>query len=156
MFMNWIALVLAATIAAAASLFAADEAAIHTAAGLQWGDGPARLPAGAKMTVLDGDPGKPGSFTVRLKLPAGYKIMPHTHPAAERVTVISGTLQIGMGDQLDHGAGRKLSAGDFVVFPKGSSHSAWTSEETVIQLQSEGPFDMDYANPADDPRAQKK
>ena len=105
--------------------------------------------------MLDGDPGKPGSFIVRLKMPDGYKIMPHTHPAAERVTVISGTLHIATGDKFDENAGRKLSTGDFVVFPKGSKHSAWTTEETVVQIQSEGPFEMQYANAADDPRKQK-
>ena len=108
------------------------------------------------MIVLDGEPGKPGSFIARLKMPAGYKIMPHTHPVAERVTVISGSVHIETGDKLDESAGRKLSAGDFVVFPKDSKHSAWATEECVIQIQSEGPFDMEYADPADDPRKQKR
>src|ERR1700751_2582121 len=65
---------------------------------LVWNDAPPGLPPGAKMAVLDGDPNKPGSFTVRLQTPDGYKIMPHTHPTAERVTVISGTAHLGAGD----------------------------------------------------------
>src|SRR2546421_4928573 len=68
---------------------------------LQWGDGPAGLPAGAKMAVLDGDPAKKGSFTVRLQTPDGYKVAPHTHPTAERITVITGTFHLGMGDKFD-------------------------------------------------------
>jgi quercetin dioxygenase-like cupin family protein len=108
------------------------------------------------MTVLDGNPAERGTFIARLKMPAGYKIMPHTHPVAERVTVISGTLFIAIGDKLDGANARKLGPGDFVVFPKGSKHSAWAIEECVIQLQSEGPFDMEYVNAADDPRKQNK
>ena len=146
-------------LAAAGSLFAQAtpaEPTVHTTERLQWRDGPARLPGGAKMTVLDGDPAQAGSFTTRLKMPAGYKIMPHTHPVAERVTVISGSVFIGTGDKLDESTGRKLSAGDFVVFPKGSKHYAWATEEAVIQIQSEGPFAMEYVDPAHDPRQQKK
>lgn len=165
--MKWIALIattslLAASAAAeeksksgAASKAVTAEPTIHVAENLQWGDAPPRLPAGGKLTVLDGDPGARGPFIARLKMPAGYKIMPHTHPAAERVTVISGTLHIATGDKLDEGAGRKLNAGDFVVFPKGSKHSAWVTEESVIQIQSEGPFDMSYVDRAHDPRQKK-
>jgi len=173
--MKYIAIVAAVTLIPAGSLIAAEEkkesksssaAAAKSAAGepniqaadsLEWADAPPGLPAGGKLTVLDGDPGKRGSFIARLKMPADYKIMPHTHPAAERVTVISGTLYVGTGDTLDENAGRKLSAGDFIVIPKGSKHSAWTAtEEAVIQIQSEGPFDVYYTNTADDPRKQKK
>ena len=154
--MKSIVAIAAAILVVTGSALAGDEPTIRTAAGLQWSDAPPRLPAGGKMTVLDGDPSKPGSFIARLKMPAGYRIMPHVHPAAERVTVISGTLHIATGDQLDQTAGRQLNAGDFVVFPKGSKHAAWAVEECVIQIQSEGPFEMNYVNPADDPRKGKK
>src|SRR6266487_3025896 len=60
------------------------EHKIVTANDIQWADAPPSLPAGAKMAVLDGDPGKAGSFTIRLKMPAGYKIPAHTHPTTER------------------------------------------------------------------------
>src|SRR5688572_6229172 len=39
-----------------------------------WSDGPASLPAGGKMAVLYGDPGKGGLFILRAKFPANYKI----------------------------------------------------------------------------------
>jgi quercetin dioxygenase-like cupin family protein len=35
-----------------------------------------------------------------LKLPDGYRIAPHWHPQRENVTVITGTLKVGMGDGL--------------------------------------------------------
>ena len=73
---------------------------------IKWGDAPPALPPGAKMAVLDGDPNKKGPFTIRLQSPDGYKVAPHTHPTTERITVISGTCHLGMGDNCDEGAGR--------------------------------------------------
>ena len=52
---------------------------------------------GAKAAVLEGDPSKEGMFTVRIKMPAGYVIPPHTHPKIERVTVLSGELGLAWG-----------------------------------------------------------
>lgn len=123
---------------------------------LQWSAAPSGLPPGAQMAVLDGDPTKPGSFTVRLKSPAGYKIMPHTHPTPERVTVISGAVHLAMGEKFDESAGRELGPGSFVVLPARMAHFAWTKDETIIQINSEGPFQIKYVNPADDPRGEKK
>ena len=123
---------------------------------LQWGDAPPSLPPGAKMAVLDGDPTKPGPFTVRMKSPAGYRVPPHTHPTTERVTVISGSFRIGMGDKLDEANAPELGPGSFVVMPAGMKHFAMASAESIIQINSEGPFQINYVNPADDPRNAKK
>jgi hypothetical protein len=49
---------------------------------LIWVDPPPALPKGPTMAVLAGDPGKPGPFTIRTKLPPGYRIPPHWHPTA--------------------------------------------------------------------------
>src|SRR6187401_1373243 len=87
--------------AAAAKEATTEHHLIKTPSDLKWADAPPSLPAGAKIVVLDGDPGKPGPFTIRLQAPAGYKIPAHTHPTAEHITVISGTLNFGMGDKLD-------------------------------------------------------
>lgn len=123
---------------------------------LKWTDAPPGLPAGGKIAVLDGDPTKPGSFTMRLQTPDGYKIMPHTHPSAEHVTVISGMLHLGMGDKFDESAGRQLDPGGFAVMPAGMKHFAWMTGETVVQIHGTGPFQIKYVNPADDPRNAKK
>lgn len=123
---------------------------------MQWGEIPPGLPAGGKMAVLDGDPNKKGSFTVRLKAPDGYKVAPHTHPTAERLTLISGTLHLGTGEKLDEAAAREMAPGSFAVLPAGMKHFAWSSGESVVQIQSEGPFQIKYVNPADDPRNAKK
>src|SRR5438552_11662480 len=63
---------------------------------------------GAKLAVVQGDPGKEGPFVYRVKFPANYKIAPHYHKAAENVTVLSGTFFIGMGEKFDQGSGKEL------------------------------------------------
>jgi hypothetical protein len=117
-----------------------------------WGPGPASIPAGAQAAVLEGDPTKPGPFTLRLKLPDGYRIAPHYHPADERVTVIQGTFGMGMGEKFDQAAGRELAAGSFAVMPTGTRHFVWTKGETIVQLHGIGPWGLTYVNSADDPR----
>lgn len=117
-----------------------------------WQPGPPALPAGAQMAVLSGDPKQPGPFTMRLKTPAGYKIPPHTHPADENVTVISGKFQISMGDSFDQSKGKPLGPGAFFSMPAGMHHFAWSPEESVIQLHGIGPWDIRYLSPSDDPR----
>jgi|ERR1700730_151304 len=123
---------------------------------MQWGEAPPGLPAGGKMAVLDGDPNKKGSFTVRLKAPDGYRVAPHTHPTAERLTIISGTLHLGTGEKVDEAAAHEMAAGSFAVLPAGMKHFAWSTGESVVQIQSEGPFQIKYVNPSDDPRNTKK
>jgi quercetin dioxygenase-like cupin family protein len=118
---------------------------------LKWMPAPTFLPKGAELAVLSGDPEKAGSFTVRLKAPAGYKIPAHKHPTAERVTVISGAFNFGMGDKLDEAKAKKMASGGFVDLPANMNHFAFMSTETVVQIDSEGPFAITYANPADDP-----
>jgi len=119
---------------------------------MKWGPAPPVLPKGAQMAVLAGDPGKAGPFALRLKMPSGYKIPAHQHPTAETVTVISGNFGFGMGDKLDEGKSDKLGAGGFVDLPANMNHYAFSGGgEVVVQINSEGPFAIKYANPADDP-----
>jgi anti-sigma factor ChrR (cupin superfamily) len=80
---------------------------------IKWQEGPKSLPTGAKLAVLEGDPTKEGYLVMLLRLPDGYSIPPHTHPNTERLTVISGTFNIAMGEKLDKQSGRKMPAGTF-------------------------------------------
>lgn len=131
----------------------AAEAFIGSApAAMTWGQAPAALPPGAQAVKLEGDPGKPGFFAMRLKVPAGYKIMPHHHPGTERVTVIEGTFSLGMGEKWDDAALVSYPAGSYVSIPKGHRHFAQFKEGAVIQLTSLGPWGITYVNPGDDPR----
>lgn len=129
-----------------------DGHKMATAREIQWSPGPASLPAGAQATTLYGDASKEGLFAIRLKLPAGYAIPPHTHPRPEVVTVISGTFHLGMGEVVDRTKTKALPAGSFFAFAPGMAHFAFTDEETVVQLNSVGPWGLSYVNPADDPR----
>ena len=121
------------------------------ASAVTWGPAPDALPKGGEMAGLSGDAGKSGPFTVRLKMPAGYKIPAHKHPHTERITVISGELYFGTGDKLDEKEASKLGSGGFVELPANTNHYAFTKEPTVIQIGGEGPFGIMYVNPADDP-----
>jgi hypothetical protein len=134
----------------------ATDLAVYTAKEMSWTDAPPVLPRGAKVAVLEGDPSKEGPFVMRLKMPDGYKIAPHTHPKPERVTVISGTFHVGMGERFDPDKGREMPAGAFGTWPAGMKHYVWTKGETVIQLHGVGPWSLTYVNPEDDPRGPKK
>jgi hypothetical protein len=119
---------------------------------LKWMDGPPGLPAGARFTVLDGDPSKEGLFTIRAIVPANYKIPAHWHPSTENVTVLEGTLYMGMGQKLDESKATALTAGGFTALPGKMGHFVFTKESAVIQVHAMGPFAITYYNPADDPR----
>jgi quercetin dioxygenase-like cupin family protein len=132
---------------------AADEhMAVVSPDGLKWGAAPPAFPKGAQLAVVSGDPSKEGLYVIRLKVPAGYKVPAHTHPNDENVTVISGTLNIGMGDKLDEKKGDAVKAGGFALAQKGMQHYAWFTEDTIIQIHGMGPQGIIYVNPADDPR----
>jgi quercetin dioxygenase-like cupin family protein len=132
------------------------EMALHAPTAIEWKDGPASLPAGAKFAVLEGDPTKEGPFVMRLKVSDGYHIAPHTHPKTERVTVISGTMLLVMGDNLERSNAKKLPTGTYGFWPAGMKHAAWFEGETIIQIHGIGPWQINYLNPADDPRNAKK
>jgi quercetin dioxygenase-like cupin family protein len=123
---------------------------------IQWQVNPPSLPPGAKMVVLDGDPSKPGFFTIRGWMPGGYRIPPHYHPNAERVTVLSGTMYLGEGDKFDESVAKPLPAGSYSSMPAGMHHFAFAKGETVIQVSSLGPWGIIYVNPTDDPRNAKR
>jgi quercetin dioxygenase-like cupin family protein len=133
-----------------------SEMGFYSPISIEWKPGPAAIPAGARMAVLEGDPTKEGTFVVRFQFPEGYHIPPHTHPKTERVTVISGTLFLAMGENLDRSAAQTLTAGTYSFWPPGMKHTAWSGGETVIQLHGIGPWQINYVNPADDPRNVKK
>ena len=103
--------------------------------------------------MLEGNPKEKGFFTLRLKVPAGYKIPPHFHPVRERVAVLSGKMLLGFGDTFDRSGMREMDAGSYVSLTPNSSHYVEALEETVLQLTSIGPWDLKYVNPKDDPRS---
>ncbi|HEX6503674.1 MAG TPA: cupin domain-containing protein [Terriglobales bacterium] len=128
----------------ARNAFAADQ--------IQFGPAPAFLQPGAQLAVLEGDPGaSSGDFTVRLKMPADYKIAPHWHPKRENVTVISGALKVGMGDKFDSSKMGTFAAGSFAYLDPDMHHYVMASGETVVQVHGMSPLQFNYVNPEDDP-----
>ncbi|HYF59789.1 MAG TPA: cupin domain-containing protein [Burkholderiaceae bacterium] len=132
---------------------AQDHHATVKAEELKW-TAPAAYAKGAQLAVVRGDPSKEGMYVVRLKVPAGFRIAPHSHPNDENVTVLSGTFNIGTGDRFDESKGTRIRPGGYSFVMKGMTHYAWFPEETVIQLHGMGPQGITYVNPSDDPRKQ--
>lgn len=129
----------------------ADDASFVNPASIKWGDAPPVMPKGAKIAVLSGDPSKAGPTTMRLMVPANYKIAPHTHTKDENLTILSGALYLGMGDKVEPAKAHALPAGGFHHLPGNTVHYAFTKAPTVVQINLDGPFDIVYVNPADDP-----
>ncbi|HXG63649.1 MAG TPA: cupin domain-containing protein [Blastocatellia bacterium] len=120
---------------------------------IKWGECPPALPPGAQCAVIEGDMKAANAlFAFRVRMPDNYRIAPHFHPADEHVVVISGVFNMGLGDKLDTSASHPMTAGSFMVMPKGTRHFAWTKGETIIQVYAIGPWGLTYVNPKDDPR----
>jgi quercetin dioxygenase-like cupin family protein len=134
----------------------ATQHTLLTPQDVKWGDPPPVLPSGAKFAVVEGDPKAPGQLvSFQLKMPDGYKIPPHFHPADEHVIVLQGTFNMGLGDKLDQTASKPLQAGSFAIMPKGEHHYGWAKGETIVQVYAIGPWGLTYVNAADDPRKAK-
>jgi quercetin dioxygenase-like cupin family protein len=131
---------------------ASPHAQTYTAEAIQWSPAPASLPAGAQLAVLAGDPKQSGPFTIRLRFPDGYMVAPHTHPAREHVTVISGTFAWAMGDKFDASKLQSFTEGSYLYMEPGTPHYVMAKGETVVQVNAMGPWAVNYVNPADDPR----
>jgi hypothetical protein len=119
---------------------------------IAWGPAPAFVPAGAQLAVLEGNPGATsGDYTVRVKMPDGYRLPPHWHPNRENVTVISGTFKVGMGDQFDTTKMGDFPAGSFAFLDPDMHHYAMASGEVVVQVHGASPLQFNYVHPEDDP-----
>ena len=122
---------------------------VMSPAELTWNDLPS-LP-GVKIAVIEGPLTQAVPIMFRLKFPANYQVPPHSHPGIEHITILSGTLNMGMGDMFDKTKTRALTPGSVAIMPPGTHHFVWTNEETVGQVHSTGPWLVTYVNPADDP-----
>jgi quercetin dioxygenase-like cupin family protein len=132
------------------------ETNAFTPAAIPWGPPPPFVPSGAQLAVLEGNPGAAsGDYTVRLKMPDGYRIAPHWHPYRENVTVISGTFKVGMGDTFDKNKMTTFPAGSFAFLDPDMHHYAMASGEVVVQVHGTAPLQFNYVNPQDDPSRNK-
>lgn len=143
-----------ALVALSASLLFAQGKPASKAPALVWGPAPAAFPTGAQMAVVSGDPGKPAPFVVALRMPAGYKILPHFHPMDEIVEVKSGDFLYGMGNTFDVAKAKHMKVGEKGTIPAAMHHYAMAKRATVVTVSAMGPFAMTYVNAKDDPRNQ--
>jgi len=123
---------------------------------IPYGPAPSFVPAGAQLAVLEGDPSaSTGDYTVRVKMPNGYRIPPHWHPHRENVTVISGNFKVGMGDTFDESKMTTFGTGSFAYLDPSMHHYAMADGEVVVQVHGMSPFQFNYVNPSDDPSKKK-
>lgn len=135
---------------------ASTEKHAFTPDAIPYGPPPPFLAPGAQLAVIEGDPGaQTGGYTVRLKMPDGYRIAPHWHPLRENVTVISGTFKVGMGDRFDESKMVSFPAGSFAYLDPDMHHYAMASGEVVVQVHGKSPLQFNYVNPSDDPSKKK-
>src|SRR5256885_14850740 len=125
------------TVSAAPVAQAQSPMALFPGAELAWKDGPASLPQGAKMAVLEGDPTQPGMFTMRLRFPDGFQVFPHWHTQTEHVTIVAGTLHLGMGERFARASTRTLVTGSFGHWPPGTRAFSLAPGETHPQLRGQ-------------------
>jgi quercetin dioxygenase-like cupin family protein len=106
---------------------------------LKWTDNP--YVHGLQTAVLFGDPSADGPYVARLKIPAHFRLEPHSHPDdARTVTVISGTLHFAFGEEYDEATLQAMPPGAFITEPKNMPHYAQTREEEVIlEIHAIGP-----------------
>jgi len=121
------------------------------AASIKWGPPPPSLPPGSKIAVIAGDPSKPGPFVIRAQVPAGYKVAPHWHPGDENLTILSGTIALGMGETWDESKMQSVGAGGYAALPAQMRHYFLAKTAATFQVHGMGPFTVNYINSADDP-----
>ena len=108
------------------------------------------FPTGIKLAAISGDPAGQGDYTIRLGFPDGYRFPPHWHPNTENVTILSGSMQLAMGDQVDDSKLVTYEPGDFLFLPATMPHFGGVKGETVVQLHGQGPFVINLAKPGTD------
>jgi hypothetical protein len=124
--------------------------------GLTWGPAPPGLPAGAKVAVVSGDPGKAGPFTVRVDMPPDYAIRPHFHPTGETLRVLEGTVHLGHGAKWNEQAMKEMATNTPVTLGPKEPHFLHAGSHVVLEVQSTGPFAITYVASKDDPRSSSK
>jgi hypothetical protein len=123
---------------------------------IPYGPPPPFIAPGAQLAVLEGNPGATsGDFTVRVKMPDGYRFAPHWHPNRENVTVLSGTFKVGMGDRFDESKMGEFPAGSFAYLDPDMHHYAMAKGEVVVEVHGMAPLQFNYINPDDDPSRKK-
>jgi quercetin dioxygenase-like cupin family protein len=100
---------------------------------------------GRERAQLFGDSSQGSTWIDRVKIPSGARVLAHTHPQNELVTVIEGTWYLGEGAKFDSAKLKGYPAGSFIVIPAGIPHFVAAKEGTVVvQLNGIGKFQTNY------------
>ena len=111
---------------------------------MQWFT-PSYYKDGRQRARLLGDSSKGGPWVDRVKIPNGGRVLAHTHPNDEQVTVIEGTWYMGEGERFDPVKLKGYPAGSFIIIPAGLPHFVAAKDGLVIvQLSGTGKFGTDY------------
>jgi anti-sigma factor ChrR (cupin superfamily) len=116
----------------------------------QWQE--SKLTPGVSVMTLLGSRTTPGPYVYRVKARNGVRIPPHWHTQTMHLTVLSGRFVMAMGESLDSIKAKSYDPGSFLVLPARMRHIEWFEGETVVQVETEGPLETVFLNPADDPR----
>lgn len=128
---------------AGAVVFAAGGPTVVAPSQVQWSAGTGPL-KGTQVANIFGNPAKPGAFVTRVRIPDGLTLAPHFHPVLENVTVLQGTLMIGVGDKVNKAKMISLPAGSFFSVPARVHHYAIAKGDTIIQINDVGPWAMTF------------
>ena len=108
---------------------------------------------GVSTAIAEGDPTRPGPFTMMLKLADGAWLPPHWHNVDKRLYVIQGELLMGMGEKVDAAAAKPLARGGVAVVPANTRHFEGGKGETVVALTAIGPFQTTFVTAPTSPAA---
>jgi quercetin dioxygenase-like cupin family protein len=112
-------------------------------ADLKWKSNPTLH--GLETAILFGNPDAPELYIQRIKIPAGTRLVPHSHPNSMRmVTVLSGTLYFAFGEKFDESKLTALPPGTFFTEPKDLPHYSMAKEDVILQFNASGPAGTNY------------
>lgn len=115
---------------------------------IDWKPGPAHLPSGCEIAVLEGNPKSADLFTARFRLEKGFVMPPHTHPKDERVTVLEGKVSVAFGRDETHDQAKQFGPGDYYVNRRGAVHTVWADETAIVQVTGIGPWEARFVETA--------
>lgn len=118
---------------------------------LRWAN-PGSIPRAIELAVVYGDPGKPGPYVFRARMPAGTRLAAHRHPDERWVTVLEGTYRSAVGERLDVEAATEYPRGSFYVTMANAPHYSYAVTDVIVQEQGIGPTGIAYVHAEDDPR----
>ena len=142
MFLVFFVLCVALTASAYAMPTTAMAPTVVMADSVKWT--PMKGMQGTWSAVIYGTPDKPGSgpYAERLKMADGVKFPAHWHLQLEEVTVLSGTLMVGVGDKFDASKLTALGPGSYVAIPAMLHHYAMAKGDTILELHGNAPVSM--------------